>query len=336
MSKEEREVQMAFTKRQKKEKLLSNLELLFLIILVLMVNTASANSDTTIDAKNIDLTKTVTLEELGYDSGILSDLTLLINDPFVESEAIINFHIIKNPGSLLGNWDIKIYTNGVLVSRYINKKAGETWAECKIPTGCLDKGINEITIGSRCWEILLLEDSEITIIPANESTEKTLEDFGFETTNEENSTIHINSKIENPRAKLKLHYKKIKPGGIAFGNWNFRIILNGVKIGSVATTKAGENWKEVEIPTGIIDKGDNTLKLESRGWPILLIDDSTFIIQESTAVQTATPPSTPKLTAVPTQTHEAPTGKDGGIPGFEAVFAIAGLMAAIYILMGNR
>jgi PGF-CTERM protein len=336
MSKEERELQMTFTKKKKKEKLLSNLEILFLIILVFMVNTVSANPDRNIDAKNIDLTKTVTLEELGYDSGKLSDLTLLINDPFVESEAIINLHIIKNPGSVLGNWDIKIYSNGVLVSRYINKKEGETWAERKIPTGCLDKGINEIIIESRCWEIILLEDSNITIIPANESTEKTLEDFGFETTTEKNSTIHLNSKIENPRAKLKLHYKKINPGGIAFGNWKFKVILNGVEIDRFVTTKAGEKWKEVEIPTGIIDKGDNTLKLESRGWPILLIEDSNFIIQESTAVQTATPPSTPELTAVPTQTPEAPTGEDGGIPGFEAVFAIVGLMAATYILMRNR
>jgi len=315
----------------------------FLIILVFMANTVSAISDKSIDAKNIDLTKTATLEEFGYNSGKLSDLTLLITDPFVESEAVINLHIIKNLGYGWGNWDIKIYSNGVLVSRYVSTKEGEKWIERKIPTGCLDKGVNEITIESCGWEIMLLEDSNITIIPANVSIEKTLEDFGFETTIVKNSTIYFNSKIDDPQAKLKLHYKKIEPSG-GYGNWKLNILINGVKIDSFVTTKAGENWYDVDIPTGIIDRGDNILTFESKSWPILLIEDSKFIIQENTAVQITTPPQTPEITAVPTQTpvatpeetSEVPTEEKKGIPGFEAISALAGLLAVAYILRRGK
>ena len=283
---------------------------LLIIFLVLLANPVSAIPDKIIDAKDIDLTKTVTFEELGFESEILSDFTFLITDPFVESEAIINFHIIKNPPriTVIGKWYIIIYVNGVLVSGDGSTKKGECWTKQRIPTGCLEKGINEIKVEAyKSREIILLEDSEIAIIPVNVSREKTLEDFGFETTTEMNSTIHFNSKVENPGATLKLHYKKIEPSTtIYLGNWNLNILINGVKIDGFVSTKEGENWREVEIPTGIMDKGDNILKFKSYDYLILLMDDSKFIIKDGCATQTAKPTVTPAPTSTLTVLPEIP------------------------------
>lgn len=278
------------------------------IFLVLLTNTVSAIPEKIIDAKDIDLTETVTFEELGLESEKLSVLTFLITDPFVESEAILNLHIIKNLGSGIGKWYIKVYANGVLVSGYRSTNEGERWTKRRIPTGCLEKDINEIKVEAyNSWEIMLLEDSNITIIPVQVSREKTLEDFGFETTTKMNSTIHFNSEVENTEAKLKIHYKKIEPSGdFSYGNWNLNILMNGVKIDGFVSTNEGENWKEVEVPTGIIDKGDNTLKFESKDWPILLMEDSQFIIEDGSVAQTAKPTVTPAPTSTLTAVPEIP------------------------------
>jgi hypothetical protein len=253
-----------------------------LIGLFLISPIVLANSGLTLDAKNANLTQTTLFEDLGYKSGPLSDLTLLINDSFVESEALINLHVVRNPGYGMGNWRIETYCNGALVSRDTSTSEGDAVVTFKLPTGCLEKGENRIYFWSGGWEVMLLKDSNITIAQKEPSMEPTLKDFGFKTNSKNSSSMEFNDAVGNEKGKLKLHYVTLTPGGgYNYGNWNLVVKLNNVTIGNFNGLTTGENWLEVAIPSGITNKGANTLTFKPYDWPVLILEDSKLAIGEN-------------------------------------------------------
>jgi hypothetical protein len=253
-----------------------------LIGLFLISPIVLANSGLTLDAKNANLTQTTLFEDLGYKSGPLSDLTLLINDSFVESEALINLHVVRNPGYGMGNWRIETYCNGALVSRDTSTSEGDAVVTFKLPTGCLEKGENRIYFWSGGWEVMLLKDSNITIAQKEPSMEPTLKDFGFKTNSKNSSSMEFNDAVGNEKGKLKLHYVTLTPGGgYNYGNWNLVVRLNNVTIGNFNGLTTGENWLEVAIPSGITNKGANTLIFRPYDWPVLILEDSKLAIGEN-------------------------------------------------------
>ena len=240
---------------------------------------ALANQEESIDATAFDLTKTVSFEEMGHKSAELSSLAISIDDPFIESEAQINLHIIRNPGYGMGNWHIDFYCNNILFYRDMSTSEGDAWTTAKLPTGCLEKGNNEIYLQSRGWEVMLLRDSNIVISEKEKSSEKTLETFGFESNRENASTVEFDSDVGNQPGKLRIHYMTIEPsGGFNYGNWNLAAKLNDVSIGNFNGLSTGDNWLEVEIPSGIINKGSNILSFWANDWPVLILEDSELII----------------------------------------------------------
>jgi hypothetical protein len=218
---------------------------------------------------------------MGYKSAELSDLTILINDPFIESEALVNLHVIRNPGYGMGNWRIECYCNGTLVSRDMSTTGGDAWVTFKIPTGCLENKANRIYLWSGGWEVMLLKDSNITIDQKEVPSGRTLENFGFETNSRNVSSLEFNDDIGNQKGKLMLHYMIISPGGgFNYGNWNLEVKLNDVDIGDFNGLGSGDNWLEVAIPSGIVNKGVNTLEFRPYDWPILILEDSKLMIGE--------------------------------------------------------
>jgi len=253
--------------------------LLVLLGLSIVSFVASANQDETINATGLDLTKTISFEDTGYKSAKLKDLDMLVNDPFLESEALINLHIIRNPGYGMGNWRIECYCNGVLVSRDMSTTEGDAWITFKIPTGCLENGSNRIYLWSSGWEVMLLKDSNITIIQREASSGMTLEDFGFETSCRNVSLLEFDDDTGNQKGNLMLHYMTITPGGsFSYGNWNLVIKLNDIKIGDFNGLGTGDNLLEIAIPSGIINKGANKLEFRPYDWPVLILEDSNLTI----------------------------------------------------------
>jgi len=245
----------------------------------------------TIDATSFNLMQTTSFEDMGYKSEKLSELTLLLNNPFIESEALINLHIIRTPGYNMGNWEINCFCNGVLVIRDMSTTEGEAWITFKIPTGCLDYGANSVCLSRpRGWDVMLLKDSNINIIQREVSSDLALRDLGFETNSRDASSVEFFDNIGNEEGKLMLHYMTITPGGVfSFGNWNLVVKLNDVSLRSFNGLK-DEKWLEIAIPSGIINKGTNKLEFTSDSWPILILEDSQLMIaeQDSEYVKTGT------------------------------------------------
>lgn len=252
--------------------------LLLLIGVGILSASALADRDR-IDATAFDLARGISFEETGYKSTELSSLTISIDDPFIESEALINLHIIRNPGYGLGNWHINFYCNDMMFNRDVSTAEGEAWIPIRVPTGCLEKGKNDIYLESGGWEIMLLKDSNITLFEKDMPSETTLESLGFESTSSNLSSLEFNDNFGNQEGKLNIHYMTIEPsGGFLFGNWNLEVMLNDVTIGDFNGLSTGENWLEVEIPSGIINKGSNTLSFKANDWKVLILEDSQMII----------------------------------------------------------
>jgi hypothetical protein len=260
-----------------------------LIVLVFQLNTMTAYSYDFINATNSDLTQTTEFRDLGYANKDLGYLILSVNNPYDESEAVLNLHVNrKEPtqgGFQSGYWMIDTFSGDTLVGRDVSTSDGDNWVALTLPTGSLEAGFNNISLLSRKWNILLLRDSTITLKPSNKAKipgEMSFEELGFQTTVEPQSTIHFNTNLRNSKGKLKLHYSKIDPipqGFLTSGNWDLKAYLNEIDIGGLQSTSEGEEWKEIEITSGIMDDQDNTLVLKSFDWPIIVFEDSKLIIE---------------------------------------------------------
>lgn len=216
-----------------------------------------------------------TFEDLGFDTSTYSDdqsVTIDFNTPYVETEGYVNLHInVVESGSVY----VKINDIALRSSDYYFK-LGEHWEKLKIPTGIIDQGTNSMKISFSHYgcQITLLEDSFFNITEGVEPVNgTTFEDLDYDSSTYSKGqkvTINFDSPYSESSGDLNLHLNVLNYGGIS-------VKINDVVLNSPDNYRKGEHWEMIEIPTGIMDEGMNSLKITLSGsisCKITLLEDS--------------------------------------------------------------
>ena len=134
---------------------------------------------------------------------------------------------------------------------------------------------------------------------------------------------------------------------ISHNDWNSTSKITYTYKGNTCTSYLGNYW---DVYTGTDANKDGvgdtpntcSMDLDKDNYPLMEPFENYFVEEEIiptpiSITPTPTPTSSPTLTPTPTLTPpEIPTGEEKGIPGFEAVFAIAGLLGVVYIFRRRK
>ena len=108
--------------------------------------------------------------------------------------------------------------------------------------------------------------------------------------------------------------------------------------GDIPASAAIVNGTATGILTAGTKEGVATVRAEANLSGDIGVRNATTTVNFTTPGVTPTPTATPEVTVTETPTAaETPTPTPaGGIPGFEGIFAVAGLLAVAYLVMGRR
>jgi VCBS repeat-containing protein len=212
----------------------------------------------------------MTFESLGYSTATQTSFTLDFTSPYIEAGGQLDLHF----QTFNTYTDLKVSINGAQVYEHFDYPSGVQWDHVNLPTGVIDQGINTLQLTFPYNGTTVYEDSLITLDEEAPATGVTFDSLGYSASTNTSFSENFTSAWVEASGQLDLHFQ-------TFNTYtDLKVSINGAQVYEHFDYPSGVQWDHVNLPTGVIDQGINTLQLTFPYNGTTVYEDSLITLDE--------------------------------------------------------